>query len=112
MAAEKAKQIEEAKKIEVGATNCEKAFNATVAQLKALEEWGTKMAEDAKKNGGKVTSKGSGKMPSKPKFIKACSGMPADVQQCMLTSYAGTHEEECKKVMTPEQIKRLKDALK
>jgi hypothetical protein len=106
VAAEFTKMLEEAKKNEVGATPCEKSFNAMTAMVKAMQEASAKAA----KEGAKV--KTSGKIPTKDKFMKACGKQTPEVQQCMLTSYALEHQDECKGVMTPEVRKKLQDDLK
>jgi hypothetical protein len=106
MAAELSKMIESAKKNETGANNCEKAYNAAVGMIKEMEA----SAEKARKEGAKVTTKGT--IPNKPKFLKACGGLSKETQQCMLMSYALEHQEECKKEMTPEKMEKFKKAMK
>jgi hypothetical protein len=106
MASELSKMIESAKKNETGANNCEKAYNAAVGMIKEMEA----SAEKARKEGAKVTTKGT--IPNKAKFLKACGGLSKEMQQCMLMSYALEHQEECKKEMTPEKMEKFKKAMK
>ena len=106
MAAAKAKQIEDAKKMEVGDTNCDKFYSESLAIVQSME----KAAEDAKKVGTKVTKKGA--LPTKEKFLKACNAQPAIFQQCSLMSYALEHGEECQKGVTPEMVAKFKAAAK
>jgi hypothetical protein len=42
--------------------------------------------------GGKST----GGMPDKAKFVAGCKELPAQLQQCMVMSYAMAHQQECK----------------
>jgi hypothetical protein len=67
-----------------GDTPCEQAYNAIDAMIKAMEK---NMPPGGKSSTG---------MPPKDKFIAGCKELPAQLQQCMVMTYAMQHQQECK----------------